>query len=191
MMEKTVFVVLETIDIHAGLACLDRPARATMTNRNANIAHLSAVEAIVGKHLKMLFFGIQFEDTGTLRTTQLYGLGGDDLEDAIQFQGGSNDRGDAVNSGQFMHFAPQLFVCLFVKPPVFAVDGNDARNDFDEIHFFGCEITRFETLNADDADKTLDVAKKDDGQDDETTIFRAIGTSFGGEICVGNGIMHE
>ncbi len=96
-----------------------------------------------------------------------------------------------MNGGQFMHFAAQLFVSLFVEPPIFAVDGNDTRNDFDEIHFFGGEVTRFEGLYANDTDEALDIAKENDGQDDETTIFGTIGTGFGGEIGVGDGIMDE
>src|SRR5258706_10500380 len=112
MTEKTLPVVLEAVNVHAGLSGLYRPSRATVTNRNVNISHVRTVEAVVGKNLKILFFGIQFEDTRALSATQLYSLGSDDLENAIQFQGGSNDRGHAVNCGQFMHLAAELFIGL-------------------------------------------------------------------------------
>src|SRR5258706_2218299 len=191
MMKKTLPVVLETIDIHAGLPRLNSASRATMPDGYVNIAHVRAIEAIVGKYLKMLILSIQLEDTRTLCTAQLYCLSGDDLEHAVQFQGGSDDGGHAVNGGEFMHFAPELFIGLFVESPIFAVDGDDTSNHFDEIHFFGGKIARFESLHADDADESLDIAQKDDRQDNETAVFRAIGTSFGGKMRVGNSVTHQ
>src|SRR5258707_4952814 len=142
MMKKTLLVILETIDVHAGLPRLYSASRATMPHRYVNIAHIRAIEAIVGKYLKMLLLCIQLEDTRTLCTAQLYCLSGDDLEHAVQFQGGSDNGGHAVNGGEFMHFAPELFIGLFVESPIFAVDGDDTSNHFDEIHFFDGEIPR-------------------------------------------------
>src|SRR6266446_1595371 len=191
MTKKTLLVILETIDIHAGLPRLNSTSRATMPHRYVNIAHIRAIEAIEGKYLKMLLLRIQLEDTRTLCTAQLYRLRGDNLEHAVQFQGGSDDGGHAVNGGEFMHFAPQLFIGLFVESPIFAVDGDNTRNYFDEIHFFRGKIARFEALHTDDADESLDIAKKDDGYDNQAAIFGAIGTRFGGKMRVGNSVTDQ
>ena len=79
-----------------------------------------------------------------------------------------------MNSGQFVDFAPQLFVCLLIESSIFDVDGDDTCNHLQEVSLRVGKFTQVLRLDADDANETLCIAKEDDWYGHESMIFSAI-----------------
>src|SRR5438105_10647022 len=160
--DEAMCVMMETVNGHAWSSRLDGAAGAALADAQLQALYQAAVESIMSNDVQVLPIGVQLKDAGTLSPGEMDCLGSNDLQHFIQVKGRSNDRGDAVNGGQFVDFAAQLFVCLLIKSPIFDVDGDDTGNDLQEVSLRASKFTRVDRLDADDANETHGVAKEDD-----------------------------
>ena len=93
--------------------------------------------------MEILFVGIQSEDARALSAAEVNCLGGDDLQNFVQVECRSDDRRNTMYGSEFMHFAPQLLIRLFIELPVLNVDSKDASDDLHKVDVFTGKVAWF------------------------------------------------
>jgi hypothetical protein len=61
--EKTPFIMMQTVDSHDGMPILYRASSTALTNMYLNPLNIGDFKSIMGHNMKMLFLGVQLEDT--------------------------------------------------------------------------------------------------------------------------------
>src|SRR5260370_36336275 len=167
--QEAELIAIQTVNRARRLTRLHGLSGATLPYGNMNTADISAVQAVVSQHVQMLARGVKLKNTRALSTTQLYGLGSNDLQYAVQVESRCNNAGHAVNGCQFVNFAAQLLIGLFIEAAILAIDRDNSRHNLQEVDLLTRKFTRLGGVYAHHANQAINVAGTDNWRLNQTT----------------------